>query len=57
VAPCCPWAVAAILLPMTTKLSRLRRIITSLPAESRPEFKRIDASSARYDDGAWLKES
>ncbi len=43
---------------MTTKLSRLRRIITSLPAESRPEFKRIDASSApRYDDGAWLKDA
>jgi hypothetical protein len=42
---------------MTTKLSRLRRIITSLPAESRPEFKRIDASSVRYDDGAWLKDS
>ena len=42
---------------MTTKLSRLRRTITSLPAESRPEFKRIDASSARYDDGAWLKDA
>jgi len=42
---------------MNTKLSRLRRTITSLPAESRPEFKRIDASSARYDDGAWLKDA
>ena len=42
---------------MTSKLSRLRRIITSLPADSRPEFKRIDASSVRYDDGAWLKDS
>ena len=42
---------------MTTKLSRLRRILTSLPAESRPEFKRIDVSPARYDDGAWLKDS
>jgi hypothetical protein len=42
---------------MTTKLSRLRRIIASLPAESRPEFKRIDVSPARYDDGAWLKDA
>ena len=42
---------------MTTKLSRLRRTLSSLAAESRPEFKRIDASPARYDDGAWLKDA
>ena len=42
---------------MTSKLSRLRRTINSLAADSRPEFKRIDASSARYDEGAWLKDS
>ena len=42
---------------MTTKLSRLRRTLSSLAADSRPEFKRIDASRARYDDGAWLKNS
>ena len=29
----------------------------SLAAETRPEFKRVDASRARYDDGAWLKNS
>ena len=42
---------------MTSKLSRLRRTINSLAADSRPEFKRIDVSSARYDDGAWLKDA
>jgi hypothetical protein len=40
-----------------TNLTRLRRTLSSLAAETRPEFKRIDASSARYDDGAWLKSS
>jgi hypothetical protein len=38
-----------------TTLSRLRRSLSGLVAETRPEFKRIDASRARYDDGAWLK--
>ena len=38
-------------------MNRIRRTLSSLPAESRPEFKRIDASRARYDDGAWLKSS
>jgi hypothetical protein len=38
-------------------LNRIRRTLSSLAAESRPEFKRIDASRARYDDGAWLKNS
>ena len=39
---------------MITK-SRLLRTLSGLVAETRPEFKRIDASRARYDDGAWLK--
>jgi hypothetical protein len=42
------------MLVMST-MNRIRRALSSLPAESRPEFKRIDASRARYDDGAWLK--
>ena len=42
--------------PMTT-MNRLRRTLSSLAAETRPEFKRVDASRARYDDGAWLKNS
>ena len=40
-----------------SRLSRLRRAAGSLVAETRPEFKRVDASPARYDDGSWLKES
>jgi hypothetical protein len=42
--------------PMTT-LNRIRRTLSSLAAETRPEFKRIDASRALYDDGAWLKDN
>ena len=38
-----------------SRLHRLRRTVGSLVAETRPEFKRIDASPARYDDGSWLK--
>jgi hypothetical protein len=41
---------------MNNKLSRLRRSLSGLAAETRPEFKRIDASAARYDDGAWLND-
>jgi hypothetical protein len=40
---------------MTNMLRRLRRAVVLLGAEDRPEFKRIDASPAVYDDGAWLK--
>jgi len=41
---------------MTTgKFRRLRRALSNLPAETRPEFKRVDASPALYDDGSWLK--
>jgi hypothetical protein len=38
-----------------TTLTRLRRTLSGLAAETRPEFKRVDASRARYDDGSWLK--
>jgi hypothetical protein len=40
-----------------SKLSRLRSSLSGLVAETRPEFKRIDASRAKYDDGSWLKSS
>ena len=40
---------------MTKMLRRLQRVVTTAAYESRPEFKRVDASPARYDDGAWLK--
>jgi hypothetical protein len=39
-----------------SKFSRLRRAATGLAPEGRPDFKRIDASPARYDDGSWLKD-
>jgi hypothetical protein len=42
---------------MTTKLNTFRRLVSSLVAEDRPGFKRVDASPARYDDGSWLTRS
>jgi hypothetical protein len=39
---------------MTNALRRLRTAFTQLGTETRPEFKRIDASPALYDDGSWL---
>ncbi len=36
-------------------INRLRRTLSGLVAEDRPGFKRVDASNALYDDGAWLK--
>ena len=39
---------------MTTMLRRLRTAVVLLGAEDRPDFKRIDASPAVYDDGSWL---
>jgi hypothetical protein len=42
------------MLSMST-MNRLRRTLSGLVAETRPEFKRVDASRARYDDGSWLK--
>lgn len=43
------------MIAMTSRLHHIRRVVETLVAEDRPGFKRIDASSARYDDGAWLK--
>jgi len=40
---------------MSHPLRRLRRTVGNLVAEDRPGFKRVDASPALYDDGAWLK--
>ena len=45
----------AILSFMFENLHRLRRAVSGLVAEDRPGFKRLDASAARPDDGAWLK--
>jgi len=39
---------------MTTKLKSLRLAMSGLVAEDRPAFKRLDASSVKYDDGSWL---
>jgi hypothetical protein len=39
---------------MSTLLRRLRDTVNQLGAESRPDFMRIDASPALYDDGSWL---
>ena len=36
-------------------INRIRTALSGLVAETRPEFKRVDASRARYDDGSWLK--
>jgi hypothetical protein len=35
-------------------LHRIRKALSELPAEDRPGFKRLDASPARADNGAWL---
>jgi hypothetical protein len=39
---------------MTTFLRRVRRSASHLVADSRREFKSVDASRAKYDDGSWL---
>ncbi len=39
---------------MAFSLRRIARTLSNLAAEGRPEFKRIDASPARPDDGSWL---
>jgi hypothetical protein len=39
---------------MMSKLRRARIALAGLVAEDRPGFKRLDASSAHYDDGSWL---
>jgi hypothetical protein len=40
---------------MSNALRSFRHAVSGLVAEDRPGFKRIDASSARYDDGSWLR--
>jgi hypothetical protein len=40
---------------MKSSLARVRRALSGLAVEDRPDFKRVDASAARYDDGAWLE--
>ncbi len=40
---------------MTNTFRRIRSALSDLVAEDRPSFQRIDASSARYDDGSWLE--
>ena len=40
---------------MNKSLHRLRRGLSALVAEDRDGFKRLDASPALPDDGAWLK--
>ena len=42
---------------MSNIISRVRRAVAAIPADSRPQFERVDASSARYDDGSWLEPS
>ena len=42
---------------MSTALTRLRRAVATLAVEDRPNFKRVDASPSRYDDGSWLEPS
>jgi hypothetical protein len=40
---------------MSNALRNIRYAVAGLIAEDRPGFKRVDASRARYDDGAWLR--
>ena len=40
---------------MTSTINRIRRAVATLAVEDRPTFKSVDASPARYDDGAWLR--
>jgi len=40
---------------MTFPLRNLRRAVAGFVAEDRPDFKRIDVSPARADDGRWMQ--
>ena len=40
---------------MTSTLRRLTRAVAAVASETRPEFQRVDASPALYDNGNWLK--
>jgi len=39
---------------MSTVFSRIRRAVSVLAIEDRPDFKRVDVSRVSYDDGSWL---
>jgi hypothetical protein len=39
---------------MSNFLRRIRRSASHVVADSRREFKSVDASRARYDDGSWM---
>ena len=41
---------------MNSTLRRISRTLSDLVAEDRRDFKRIDVSPARSDDGKWLKQ-
>jgi hypothetical protein len=45
----------ATICDMSNAFRTIGRAVSGLIAEDRPAFKRIDASTARYDDGSWLK--
>jgi hypothetical protein len=36
------------------RFRKIRLALSDLVAEDRPDFKRVDASPALYDDGRWL---
>ena len=40
---------------MTSTLRRLTRAVAGAVTDTRPEFLRVDASPALYDNGEWLK--
>jgi hypothetical protein len=40
---------------MSQLFRRIRTTVSTLPAEDRPGFKRIDVRRARPDAGAWLQ--
>jgi hypothetical protein len=40
---------------MTRTLRRIGNVVSGLIAEDRPDFKRLDASPAKYDNGSWLR--
>jgi hypothetical protein len=40
---------------MINTLRRFRLALSDLVAEDRPNFKRVEVSPARQDDGSWLE--
>jgi hypothetical protein len=39
---------------MSNFIRRVGLAVSGLVAEDRREFRRLDASPAKYDDGAWM---